>query len=241
MRQDPQRLVEAATRALAGGRRPRLSQAEIDATVQELRQLQLAPERRVLLDLAAALGVGRPPPEVAGPLLDRLLTQTIARLETLSLEPEPEGPLDLPAVRDRAFLALRRFLLPAADCAALGRGLRPEPGDYERVFAAEHAARAQEAYEALWAGPEAYPAPRRGQTELLCEVAWAEDLGAEQPPPLFPGGILRVAPLLLPGRAWVAWKFVKPRSREGMAFCGLVWLDGRFAFFPKPYRVLRVP
>lgn len=73
MRQDPQRLVEAAARALAGGKRPALSRAEIEATVQELRGLQLAPERRVLLELAQALGVGRPPPEVAGLLLDRLL------------------------------------------------------------------------------------------------------------------------------------------------------------------------
>lgn len=238
MKQDPQRLVEAAARALAGGQRPRLSRAEIEATVQELRTLQLAPERRVLLDLAMALGVGRPSPEVAGPLLDRLLAQTIARLETLSLEPDPDGPLDLPAVRDRAFLALRRFLLPAADCTALGRGLRPEPGDYERVFTSEHAARGRQAYEALQVGPEVFPAPLRGQTELLCEAAWSQDLSAEELPPLFPGGMRRVAPLLAPGRAWVAWKFVKPRAREGMAFCGLVWLDGRFAFFPKPYRVL---
>jgi len=238
VRQDPQRLVAVAARALAGGQRPALSRAELEATVQELRGLQAAPERRVLLELAQALGVGRPPPEVAGPLLERLLAQTIARLETLSLEPEPEGPLDLSAIRERAVLALRRFLLPAADCAALGRGLRPQPEDYARVFVPEHAARAREAYEVLWAGPEAFPQPKRGQTELLCVAAWSQDLAVEELPLLFPGGLRRVAPLLSPGRAWVAWKFVKPGSREGMAFCGLVWLDGRFAFFPKLYRVI---
>ena len=36
-----------------------------------------------------------------------------------------------------------------------------------------------------------------------------------------------------------AFKFVKPGETLGMAFDGLVWVNGHFAIFPKPWRFLR--
>jgi len=54
----------------------------------------------------------------------------------------------------------------------------------------------------------------------------------------FAGGLPDVAEQLVPDRFWVAWEFVEPGASCGMAYHGLVWLDGRFAWFPKPWRVL---
>ena len=58
---------------------------------------------------------------------------------------------------------------------------------------------------------------------------------------LFPGGYREVARAFQPDPIWLCWKFVEPGSRLGMAHNGLVQVEPlRFAWFPKPWRVLDV-
>jgi hypothetical protein len=55
----------------------------------------------------------------------------------------------------------------------------------------------------------------------------------------FPQGYRAIAKWLQPGRVWVAWKYLKPGAQSGDAYNGLVWVDDHWAWFPKPFRVLR--
>lgn len=49
---------------------------------------------------------------------------------------------------------------------------------------------------------------------------------------LFPEGYRKVAPRLRPGAVWLAFELVEPALR----FDGLAHLNGRFLFFPKPWK-----
>ena len=40
-----------------------------------------------------------------------------------------------------------------------------------------------------------------------------------------------------PGLLWLAWSFVAPGENLGLAFDGLVRLDERFAWFPRPWQL----
>ena len=116
-------------------------------------------------------------------------------------------------VYSQAQIVLSRFLDSglAASWADMVLELRPQPQDYERVFVKEMAAAAREAYSTWWAAP---------------------------PPQQFPGGYAEIAKFLQPGNVWVCWKFLALGQPRGTAFDGLVYLDGRWAWFPKPHKVL---
>ncbi len=122
--------------------------------------------------------------------------------------------------------------------AALTRALRPREEDYARVFLGAAAERAREGYEALWADPWTLIAPKAGQTQLRVLVAQAATLRSE-PEVLdaFPGGYRDVLDLLVPDRYWICWEFLSPDEPYGMQYNGLVYLDERFVWFPKPWRV----
>jgi len=77
-----------------------------------------------------------------------------------------------------------------------------------------------------------------GQTELSIAAALAEELarGGPEPQP-FPGGYVRVAHRLRADVLWPCCRFCEPGGRRGTAFDGFVELDGRFAWFPKPWNV----
>jgi hypothetical protein len=116
--------------------------------------------------------------------------------------------------------------------------LRPKPEDYEQVFQPDAVELARQGYELIWT-ESPFPEPKPGQEQVLIHSALAEELAVETGrTQCFPGGYQRIAQKLLPHRIWLAWKYVKRRESNGMAYDGLVWLDGRFAWFPKPWRVL---
>jgi hypothetical protein len=46
-------------------------------------------------------------------------------------------------------------------------------------------------------------------------------------------------PHVQPGMTWVRFKCVEPGESPGMAYDGLVLLDGRWRLFPKPWQVLQ--
>lgn len=116
--------------------------------------------------------------------------------------------------------------------------LKPKPEDYEAVFVPEVAERAYKGYDLMWLSlPKHFANP--GQTEVLVWAAPAALLREENEySHQFPGGYRRIADKLQPDKIWVRWKFVEPGSSTGMAYDGLVWLEDRWAWFPKPWRII---
>jgi hypothetical protein len=117
--------------------------------------------------------------------------------------------------------------------------LRPRPGDAERVFVPEVAKAAAEAYEKLWTTTPPRITRASSGSRITCHLAPAGMLA--EPNLLsreFPGGWRAVASLLQPQRVWAAWKVIEPGKTAGMAYDGVVWVDDRWVWYPKPYRVM---
>jgi hypothetical protein len=115
--------------------------------------------------------------------------------------------------------------------------IRPRDEDYARVFLPAQAEAARASYVGLWATPPPWPA-QPDQTELHVTAAYAEDFAANDPRAApFPGGYRDVASTFQPGTIWLLWEVVRPGEPNGITFDGLVAVDDRFAWFPKPWRV----
>jgi hypothetical protein len=54
----------------------------------------------------------------------------------------------------------------------------------------------------------------------------------------FPGGYRALAPHLLSDRVWFVWRYVRGGAEAGMRYDGVVLLDDRWVWFPKPYLVV---
>lgn len=143
-------------------------------------------------------------------------------------------------VHRAASILLARFLDPAlaASHIEMARALQPQPDDYAQVFVPDVADLARARYAVLWENLPVWPV-RPDQTRLEVAVARAEDFAEKNDrADRFPGGYLGVASQLLPGRIWVCWEFITPGHEAGIAFDGLVPIEGRWAWFPKPWKVL---
>jgi len=151
----------------------------------------------------------------------------------------------MPALIETAYVEavkmLNRFVDPAggSQVAEIVSGWKPQPDDWERVFMPEAAEKARIAYKPLWVSPPP-PLPRPGQTVVRVRVADAADFAAGNARAKeFPGGFTNIASSLVPGNIWVTWEYVAPTESAGMAFNGLVYFaDGRFAWFPKPWKFI---
>lgn len=135
---------------------------------------------------------------------------------------------------------LQAFLQPGADFAQLTKQLKPTEEDYLSVFKDEFVEKAKAYYEAMWNNPNAIIAPKMGQTEMKLWSATTEQLQEGQGDAnQFPGGYKAIASLFKPGLTFYSFKFVKPTETFGMAFDGLIQLNGRWRIFPKPFRIPR--
>jgi hypothetical protein len=146
----------------------------------------------------------------------------------------PPTAANLEEIKQLAREQLMRFVRHIGDPEVF----RPEPEDYARVFVPDAAERARAAYQVVWlTAPR--PQPNQGQSEVLVFGAPAGLLTDDNElSRRFPNGYRSIAHLLDRHQIWLAWKYVVPGASSGMSYDGLVWLDGRFAWFPKPWRVL---
>lgn len=144
-----------------------------------------------------------------------------------------------PGTEEGAKQMLAEFLKPGADHAALSKPLRPTKDDYKAVYGADSADKLASVYDPAWDKGEVVLKPNEGQTELKLWSATSEDLkNGTGNATDFPGGYKKVADKLQPGLTLYRFKFVKPGEDLGMAFDGLVFVNGHWALIPKPWRAL---
>lgn len=146
---------------------------------------------------------------------------------------------DLHAEAIAAQKVLFAFLMPGADPRVLTQALRPRDEDYGLVFRSDIAEGLRSTYTELW-GTNPVIQRKSHQTALIARACPASAFVQGNPMmSFFPGGYAGIAEYLQPDRIWVAWKFVAGGETIGMAYEGLVKLDDRFVWFPRPYIVLR--
>lgn len=138
-----------------------------------------------------------------------------------------------------AMSLLQEFVKPGADHAALSKQLRPTAADYAAVFEADVSGKVAAVYDPAWEAGQMVVAPKAGQTEVKVFSATSEEMkswsgnAAE-----FPGGWKDVAAKLKPGLKIYRFKFVEPGKDLGMAFDGLIYVNGNWRICPKPWRAL---
>lgn len=141
--------------------------------------------------------------------------------------------------RQGATELLQRFLAPGADLRALTLLLRPRRDDYLTAYRQPLAGRLAASHEQLWADETTAIGPQAGQSELLLGVTTTDRLIAGKPElEEFPGGYRQVLDFLQPGVPIARFRFVAPGATLGMSFDGLVYVNRRWVFIPKPWRAL---
>ena len=243
--------AELITRALLQqtGRQP--TPADMERLIAELRIARDDPEAAGLGRQLRAMGLAQLDGQDTVAFMRQVIDLTLKRLEEMGVAPaESAAPAttgggrrttpnpELVLVTTAARSLLEPFLVPGADHASLAKQLRPRPEDYAIVFEQAYAGVAQEAYERIWDGMDPVPRPNAGQRDLLLAAATSDSIRDQGAPRAFPGGFSMVRHTMRPGLVWLCWKFVKPGSRLGMAFDGLVRVDDHWAWFPKSWRVL---
>ncbi|HEX2748514.1 MAG TPA: hypothetical protein VHM91_10980 [Verrucomicrobiales bacterium] len=133
---------------------------------------------------------------------------------------------------------LAGFVKPGADVKSLSASLRPSKADYEAVFSSEFAAKAAALYDPAWDAGKLVLAPKEGQTEVILHgvptadiKAWSQNASDD-----LPGGYKTIKDEFKGGNTVYAFKFVKPGETLGMAFDGLVFVNGHWIVVPKPFR-----
>ncbi|MEV8633374.1 hypothetical protein AB0395_17105 [Streptosporangium sp. NPDC051023] len=127
--------------------------------------------------------------------------------------------------------------------ANLIESMRPTSADYRAVFRPEFAVRAERFYHTrFWGGSPIPSAPwaEPGQTVLRTWKATTEEIRSWTPQVRanFPSGYERVKDEFNPGLTIYTWNYTKPGAEYGMAFNGLVFVNGHWTLFPKPWYVL---
>ena len=143
-----------------------------------------------------------------------------------------------PQVAGEGRALLDRFFDPAADHGAMTLALKPTAEDVRAVYGEPLAGRLIAHYEGLFA-PGAAIAPKPGQTQLLSTFTTTAALKRGDPVLAdFPGGYREVLEYFVSDVPIARFKFVEPGETLGMAFDGLIHVNGRWVLMPKPWSVL---
>ena len=143
-----------------------------------------------------------------------------------------------PGTEAGARALLGEFMKNGADYAALSKPLQPTTADYQAVFEGDFAKTAEAAYAPAWSKGEMVVGRKPEQTELKLWSATTDDLkkwnDKAQP---FPGGYKEAASKFKDGLTIYRFKFVQPGEDLGMAYDGLLYVNGQWRIFPKPWRI----
>jgi len=136
----------------------------------------------------------------------------------------------------RAVVAQFAADAPGDRRAAMAR-LRPTGADYRAVYREPRASKLEAAHKSLWDSGQTIGG-KAGQTEFQVVLARTDDLIDGTPVAReFPGGYAQVAADLRRGLPIVRFRYVEPGKTSGMAFDGLVHVNGRWILIPSPWRV----
>lgn len=178
--------------------------------------------------------------------LPLLLTATLASTFLISCDEKksssPGSDADSsaqPGGTGGATAILNEILQNPGKAAELSLRLRPTTADYAVVFSdADFAKKAETIYNGAWDGGAIVVQPKPGQTELKLFSATSEDLQAwNENATQFPGGYKRVAAKFNPGITIYCFKTLKPGEKYGMAYNGLIHVNGHWRIFPKPWKI----
>ena len=163
-----------------------------------------------------------------------IFTATVAIGSTAILAGET-----FPGTDEGANKLAKEFLKPGADCAALSKQLRPTTADYAAVFEGDFGTKVAAVWNPMWDAGQMVMAPKAGQTEVKISSATAEELkagtgGASE----LAGGWKEVAPKMKPGLKVYRFQFLEPGKTAGMSFDGLIFVNGNWRVFAKPWRAL---
>jgi hypothetical protein len=232
--------VPGETLALVASRLPLLDAPAVARLLAE------ADPRRVLLGLFAArtLGARELAPQVEAlrvhtdPLVSRAAKSTWD-----ALDGGREGAARREALRLLQILCEQAIPVLASLAGPGGatevEALRPRAEDFPRIFRPEIAEAARAAYEDLWRSPPRVEPLASSSVELEVVACPAGMLGEENElSRRFPGGYRSLAPLLMTDRVWFVWRYLRPGAEAGMRYDGLVRIDDRWVWLPKPYRVV---
>lgn len=152
---------------------------------------------------------------------------------------KPSAAAEAPSL-DEAKKLLGELLKPGTDNVTFTQKLKPTDADYKAVFTdPADAEKAKQHYAPMWEGKGGI-GPKEGQTELKVWKATGAELAAGTgDADSFPGGYKKVANKLNPKLTYFRFKFVKPGEDLGMAFDGLVHVNGHWAFLPKPWKAVQ--
>jgi hypothetical protein len=127
------------------------------------------------------------------------------------------------------------------DGVALTKALRPDSADFKAIFVADAASKAETAYKKLWDAPDFGAIKGKPeQTEALVDKATTDDVIAwnANANNILPGGYEEVKTKFNKGLPLYRFKFVKPGEKLGMAYDGLIYVNGHWVFVPKPWKYL---
>ena len=116
----------------------------------------------------------------------------------------------------------------------------PRPNDAVQAFSETWAPAAARASATLMQNPPPAESIPAHYSALRVHLAPAPLLGGPHPlSAMFPGGYRRIAHQLAPEGIWATWVHHAPGKTSGLRMDGLVWLGDHWAWFPKPWKLLR--
>ena len=150
-----------------------------------------------------------------------------------------DGESPFPGTEAGATTLLKEFVKPGANHAALSRWLHPTAADYATVFEPDAAKKVSALCEPAWDAGQLVIAPKAGQSEVKVFSTTSDEMKSWTGTATeFPGGWRQAAPKLKPGLKIYRFKFVEPGKDLGMAFDGLIYVNGNWRIFPKPWRAM---
>lgn len=139
---------------------------------------------------------------------------------------------DLTEISRRAITLLGR--VGHGPASVIKAELAPTREDFAAVFIGDAAQVAYDAYQGFWLEPPAtLMRPTQLEVRVVCLPAQQIVESRE-----FPGGYSKIAHLLVPDQLWCRFKFRGAGGNDVTAYDGLVMRGERWAWFPKPWRML---
>ena len=232
--------LSTETVALLGGHLPLLDAAAIGQLLTE------SEPRRLLLGLFAARAMSAGELVLVVAPLQAHPDRTVSRAASSALQAlqaaggatARQQTITIMQILARKAVPVFAALVGPGGAAAV-EAMRPHADDYARVFQTEIVERVRSAYEDVWRTPPELDQLVSGQVTLRVDAAPAGMLREENELSRhFPGGYHALAPYLLPDRVWFVWRYLAGSAEAGMRYDGVVLLDDRWVWFPKPYAVV---